>query len=453
VFEIKIKGINMPLSKIFDTLVHNGTIVTVNPEFDIIKNGWVGILDGRIKAIQAQDSNADLPFANIRIDADGGIIMPGLVNTHTHLPMTLFRGLADDLPFMEWLHEHIFPAEAKWIAPETVKTGALLACAEMLLSGTTTCCDGYFLEENVAKAVQRSGMRAVLGQGVIDFPAPGVPDPSDNVAYAQTYVDTLQNMTALITPSIFCHSPYTCSAETLIKAKAAARKADVLFQVHVAETRGEAAQIPNGPHESPVTYLDKLGILDSKTILVHAIWIDKVDIEIIAARDAKISHNPESNMKLAAGVAPVPALLDAGVCVGLGTDGCASNTNLDLFGEMDTAAKLHKVMGHDPTLLDARQMVRMATIEGAKAIGLSHQIGSLEPGKRADLIVLNTRRPHLTPLYHPESHLVYAACGNDVSHVFVDGNLVVKNRKILTFDVEQVMAKIVSQYQSGIAKL
>jgi 5-methylthioadenosine/S-adenosylhomocysteine deaminase len=442
----------MPQGNIFDTLVHNGTIVTVNPRFDIIQNGWVGILNGRIKTVQTQDSNLNLPDANTRIDASGGIIMPGLVNTHTHLPMTLFRGLADDLPFMEWLNEHIFPAEAKWITPETVETGALLACAEMLLSGTTTCCDGYFLEEHVARAVQRSGMRAVLGQGVIDFPAPGVPDPSGNVAYAALYVEKLQQTTSLLIPSIFCHSPYTCSAETLIKAKTAARKADVLFQVHVAETRGEVAQIPNGPHRSPVAYLDKLGLLDSKTLLIHAIWIDEVDIKIIADRGAKISHNPESNMKLAAGVAPIPALLDAGVCVGLGTDGCASNTNLDLFGEMDTAAKLHKVMGRDPTLLNAQQMVRMATIEGSRAIGLSHGIGSLEPGKQADLIVLNTRRPHLTPLYHPESHLVYAACGSDVSHVFVGGNLVVKNRKILTFDVEQVMAKIVSQYQPGIAK-
>jgi 5-methylthioadenosine/S-adenosylhomocysteine deaminase len=440
-------------SKKYDTLVYNGIVVSVNPKFEVIENGWVAISNGRIEAVTAGDLAVDLPHANTLIDAKGGIIMPGLVNTHTHLPMTLFRGLADDLPLMQWLNEHIFPAEAKWITPESVEMGTLLGCAEMLLSGTTTCCDGYFLAENVAKAVKQAGMRAVLGQGVIDFPAPGVPDPIQNVTYAKNYVDAWQNKTALITPSIFCHSPYTCSAETLIEAKKAANAAGVLFQIHVAETKGEVNQIPNGPHRSPVAYLDKLGILDSQTLLVHGVWIDDVDIEIIADRGANISHDPESNMKLASGVAPVPALLDAGIRVGLGTDGCASNNNLDLFGEMDTAAKLHKVIGNDPTLLNAAQVVKMATINGAKAIGLSDRIGSLEAGKQADLIILKNRKPHLAPMYHPESHLVYTANGADVTHVLIDGQLVVNNRKITTFDVEQVMAEIVTRYQPGIAAL
>lgn len=442
----------MPYKK-YDTLVYNGIVVTVNPKFEVIENGWVAISNGRIAAVKAGDSAAGLPPAATHIDAEGGIIMPGLVNTHTHLPMTLFRGLADDLPLMQWLNGHIFPAEAKWITPESVEMGTLLGCAEMLLSGTTTCCDGYFLAENVAKAVQQSGMRAVLGHGVIDFPAPGVPDPAQNVTYAKNFVDAWRGKAPLIRPSIFCHSPYTCSAETLIQAKAAANTAGVLFQIHVAETRGEVDQIPNGPHRSPVTYLDKLGVLDVNSLLVHGVWIDAVDIEIIAKKGAKISHDPESNMKLASGVAPVPALLDAGICVGLGTDGCASNNNLDLFGEMDTAAKLHKVMGSDPTLLNAATVVRMATIEGSKAIGLSDRIGSLEAGKQADLIILSTHKPHLSPMYHPESHLVYAASGADVSHVIIDGQLVVWNRKILTFDVEQVMAEIVSRYQPNIADL
>ena len=437
----------------YDTLVYNGIVVTVNPKFEIIQNGWVGILDGRIEAVKADDPAAGLPAAATRIDAKGGIIMPGLINTHTHLPMTLFRGLADDLPLMQWLNEHIFPAEAKWITPESVEMGTLLGCAEMLLSGTTTCCDGYFLAENVARAVQQAGLRAVLGQGVIDFPAPGVPDPAQNVAYAKNYVDAWQGKSPLIRPSIFCHSPYTCSAKTLIQAKAAADAAGVLFQIHGAETKGEVNQIPNGPHRSAVAYLDKLGVLDSKTLLVHAVWIDDIDIKIIADRGTKVSHDPESNMKLASGVAPIPALLDAGIWVGLGTDGCASNNNLDLFGEMDTAAKLHKVMGHDPTLLNAAQVVRMATIYGSKAIGLSDRIGSLEVGKQADLIIIAGRRPHLAPMYHPESHLVYAANGADVTHVLINGRLVVENREILTFDVEPVMAEIASQYQPEIARL
>ncbi len=436
----------------YDTLIHNGTIVTVNPDFEVIKNGWIGVSKGRIEAVRSLEPNETLPGARTLIDAAGGIIMPGLVNTHTHLPMTLFRGLADDLPLMTWLNEHIFPAEAKWITPETVKLGAQLACAEMILSGTTTCCDGYFLESTVAKAVRRTGMRAVLGQGVIDFPAPGVPDPADNVAHAVSYVESLQGESPLIHPSIFCHSPYTCSPETLKKAKAAADRAGVLFQVHVAETRNEVNLIEGGKYRSPVAYLDQLDILNSRTLLVHSVWVDEEDIACIAERGAKVSHNPESNMKLASGVAPVPAMLGAGIQVGLGTDGCASNNNLDLFGEMATAAKLHKVIGRDPTLLDAAQVVRMGTISGAEAIGLSDRIGSLETGKRADLIVLDACKPHLTPLFHPESHLVYSANGGDVVHVLIDGQWVVKNRKMRTLDVEQVMAQVVSRYQPLIAE-
>ncbi len=436
----------------YDTLIHNGTIVTVNSDFEVIKNGWIAISKGRIETVGVHNPNETLPRAKTLIDAAGGIIMPGLVNTHTHLPMTLFRGLADDLPLMTWLNEHIFPAEAKWITPETVKLGVQLACAEMILSGTTTCCDGYFLESTVARVVRRTGMRAVLGQGVIDFPAPGVPDPNENVAHAVAYVKSLQGEGSLIHPSIFCHSPYTCSPKTLKSAKAAADRAGVLFQVHAAETRNEVNLIEGGKYRSPVAYLDHLGILDSRTLLVHSVWVDEEDIACIAEKGAKVSHNPESNMKLASGVAPVPQLLNAGIHVGLGTDGCASNNNLDLFGEMATAAKLHKVIGQDPTLLDAAQVVRMGTILGAEAIGLADQIGSVEPGKRADLIVLDTRKPHLTPLFHPESHLVYSANGGDVVHVLIDGQWVVKNRKVRTLDVEQVMAQVISRHQPLIAE-
>lgn len=436
----------------YDTLIHNGTVVTVNPEFEVIKNGWIGISKGRIECVQATDLSADLPAAGTVIDADGGIIMPGLVNTHTHLPMTLFRGLADDLPLEKWLNEYIFPAEAKWIRPDTVKMGTQLACAELLLSGTTTCCDGYFLEDYVAQAVQRSGLRAVLGQGVIDFPAPGVSNPADNVAHAAAFVNEWKDKSSLISPSIFCHSPYTCSAETLKNAKAAADAAGVLFQIHTAEMQHETDLIDNGQHRSPVAYLNELGLLDANTLLVHGVWIDDEDIKLIAHSRARISHSPESNMKLASGIAPVPALLEAGVCVGLGTDGCASNNNLDLFGEMDTTAKLHKVATNDPTSLNAAQVVRMATIDGATSIGLGELIGSIEPGKRADIIVVATNTPHLTPIYHPESHLVYAAGGQDVSHVLIDGQYVVKNRKVRTLDVEQVMAQVISRYQSEILK-
>ncbi|NNL42496.1 MAG: amidohydrolase [Desulfobacterales bacterium] len=423
----------------FDTVIHNCKIITVNPEFDIIKHGVICIKEGLIVKISSKTHEQKLPDSKKIIDANGGIVMPGLVNAHSHLPMTLFRGLADDLPLDQWLNEHIFPAERKHINPESVRTGALLGCAEMLLSGTTTCCDGYFLEDHVASAVYDSGMRAVLGQGVIDFPAPGVTDPKENIKTAAEFAKKWQGMSSLISPSIFCHSPYTCSAKTLKIAKAAAK--GILFQIHVAETKSEWDQIQSEHKISPVEYLDRIGVIDQNTLLVHGIWVDDNDIEIIAKRHAKVAHNPESNMKLASGIAPVPDFLEAGITVGLGTDGCASNNNLDLFQEMNVAAKLHKVNTLDPTIMDARTVLKMATIEGARAIGLDRKIGSIEIGKLADLIIIDTNSPHLVPMYDPVSHVVYTVRGSDVRDVFIGGKMIIRNKKLLTIDIAGVMEK------------
>lgn len=426
-----------------DIIIHNGIVLTMNSGLDIIENGVVCIKNDKLDKIESLGNDASFPEGETIIDARGGIIMPGLVNTHTHLPMALFRGLADDLPLSVWLNEHIFPAESKCITPESVRIGALISCAEMLLSGTTTCCDGYFLEDHVAAALNEIGMRAILGQGVIDFPAPGVPKPEDNVNNAIKFLKKWKNISPLITPSIFCHSPYTCSETTLKKAKDAADAKGVLFQIHTAETKDEYISIQTKHHATPIKYLDKIGIIDQKTLLVHAVWLDDDDIEIIAKRGARVSHNPESNMKLASGIAPVPALLKAGITVGLGTDGCASNNNLDLFSEMDTAAKLHKVHALDPTLLDAVTVLKMATIQGAKALGLDAIIGSLEIGKKADVIVIDTRKPHLVPIYNPVSHMVYAAQGSDVQDVIVDGRILVKDRKLLTVNLENIIEKVI----------
>ncbi|MBW2100410.1 MAG: amidohydrolase [Deltaproteobacteria bacterium] len=426
----------------FDIVVYNGIIVTVNPDFDIIDKGVVCIRNGMLERIGPWDEDVDVPAADRIINAKGGIVMPGLVNTHTHLPMSLFRGLADDLPLMTWLNEHIFPAESKYINPESVRLGTLLSCSEMILSGTTTCCDGYFHEDEVAKAVCDSGMRAVLGQGVIDFPAPGVPDPKNNIKTAVDFTEKWQGVNSAVTPSIFCHSPYTCSAGTLKKAKDAAASKGLLFQIHVAETRNERDRILSEHHVTPIQYLDKIGILDRHTLLVHAIWVDEADMEIIAKRDAKISHNPESNTKLAAGIAPVPEFIKAGITVGLGTDGCASNNNLDFFQEMDTAAKLHKVNTLDPTVLDAGRVIKMATIDGAKAIGLGRETGSLEIGKQADIIIIDINRPHWVPMYHPVSHIVYTAKGSDVTTSIVNGKLIMKDGSLLTMDVEDIMKDV-----------
>ena len=426
----------------YDLVIHNGTIVTVNASFEIIPNGLICISADKLERVESMPNDQSLPAAKVSIDAAGGLIMPGLVNTHTHLPMTLFRGLADDLPLEIWLNKHIFPAEGAHINPDNVRWGALLACAEMLLSGTTTCCDGYFLEDQVAEAICTTGMRAVLAQGVIDFPAPGVPDPMENIKIPQTFCAKWHNPTSLITPSIFCHSAYTCSAETLKKAKAHCVENGLLFQIHAAETQNEWQQIKDEHQSTPIQYLDHLGLLDENTLLIHCVWVDDKDIEIIAARNARVSHNPESNAKLAAGIAPAPKLLKAGICVGLGTDGCASNNNLNLFHEMDMVAKIHKVDTFDPTTMDATTVVKMATIEGARAIGLEKRTGSIEVGKQADLIVIDTQTPHLMPIYHPESHIVYAAKSSDVRDVIVGGRLLVKDHDVLQLNVEEIMAKV-----------
>ncbi|MFO7709313.1 MAG: amidohydrolase [Desulfobacterales bacterium] len=425
----------------FDLLIHNGTILTCNPAFEVIAGGWVGVRGGRIAAIGRTECSAQ-PAARERIDARGGIVMPGLVNTHTHLPMTLFRGLADDLPLEAWLHEHIFPAERAAITPASVRWGTLLACAEMALSGTTTCCDGYFHEDAAAEAVREFGLRAVLGQGVIDFPAPGVPDPAGNIRAAREFAGAWLGRTAAITPSVFCHSPCTCSEQTLVAAKRLCAELGLLFQVHAAETRWEREQVQAAHGLTPIGWLDRIGVLDPATLLVHCVWVDAADIALIAEKGAKVSHNPESNLKLGSGIAPVPAMLAAGITVGLGTDGCASNNDLDLLAAMDLAAKLHKADRLDPTVISAESAIRMATIEGARALGLEREIGSIEPGKQADLIVIDTRQPHLTPVHHPASAVVYAADGADVATVLVAGRALVRNRRLQTVDLEEVMARV-----------
>lgn len=414
----------------YDSLIHSGLLITMEKGLPVTRDGAVLIKDGAVEACGRTDmfSSADV---KTRIPANGKIIMPGLVNCHTHLPMSMFRGLADDLPLDVWLNEHIFPAEASQVNPESVEKWTRHSCVEMLLSGTTACCDGYFHEKNVAKAVLASGIRAVAGQGVIDFPAPGVPDPKENVAWAEAFVEEFKTMSSRLSPSIFCHSPYACSKETLVAAKNAAKAFGVLFQIHAAETKAEINMVQGIGRMSIIEYLESIGLLDEKTLLVHSIWIDDKDIAIIKKTGAAVAHCPESNMKLASGIAPVPALINAGVTVGMGTDGCASNNDHDLFGEMDTAAKLHKVALLDPCVMDARTTLRMATIQGAEAIGLGRITGSIEKGKRADIILVGMEKPHLTPMYDPYSSLVYSAKSSDVSLVMVDGNILVQEGRLV----------------------
>jgi 5-methylthioadenosine/S-adenosylhomocysteine deaminase len=437
-----------------DCLIVNGTVLTLDAAGTRIDDGGVVVREGRIVDLGPAGRLRSRP-AKETLDARGGVIMPGLVNAHTHLPMSLFRGLADDLPLAQWLNEYIFPAEAAHVTPESVALGARLSMAEMLLGGTTTCCDGYFLAHQIAEAVEAAGLRAVLAQGVIDFPAPGVPEPKGNIQAAEAFVQTWRDRSPLIRPSIFCHAPYTCSAETLQAAKQAAEKQGALFQIHAAETQSEARVCRETHRCSPVQYLDRLGLLDRRTLLVHSVWVDEADIRTIAGQRACVAHCPESNMKLASGIAPVPDMLAAGVTVALGTDGCASNNDLDLWTEMDAAAKLHKVHRLDPTVMDADTVLRMATIEGARALGLDREIGSLEVGKQADLIVIDTLQPHLAPMYHLRSHLVYAVHAADVRHVLIAGRPVVRDRQLLTIDRDALirearqMGRIIAKGHAG----
>ncbi len=439
----KLPSEQRPVGGDFDFLIKDALILTLSPAHpDPIPTGAIGIKDSRITYLGARCPEAWT--AREVIDGRGFLVLPGLINTHTHSAMTLFRGLADDLPLKDWLEKHIFPAEARFINPETVYWGSLLACAEMIRSGTTTLADGYFCLEGSARAIDQSGMRAVLAPGVIDFPAPGVPDPADNIRVARDFIEKWSGLSPRIRLGLFPHSLYTCSANTLKKAKALALEKAIPFFIHLAETREEIALVQGQSGLTPVRYIQRLGCLDASTVGVHVNYLDQEEMAILAESGARVSHCPESNMKLGAGVTPVLDLLAQGIVVGLGTDGCAGNNDLDLFREMGTAARLHKVHRLDPTLLGAHSVLEMATRKAAEVLGLEKEIGSLEVGKQADLILIDLNQPHLTPLYHPFSHLVYAASGADVDTVFIAGQMVMRQRRLLTLDWEEIRERVVA---------
>jgi len=419
-----------------DILITNGWILTMDTQRREFNPGFLAISGSNITAIGPMAA-ASAWTAGQTIDAEGGIVLPGLVNTHTHAAMTCFRGMADDLPLMDWLQNHIFPAEAQ-LNHERVKTGTLLACAEMILSGTTCFCDMYLFEEAVAEAAHQAGIRAVVGEVLYDFPSPNYGPIEAGFAYTENMMATWRD-DPLITVAVEPHSPYLCAPDLLRQAAAIARRNDSPLVIHLAETRSEVDTIKERYGVTPVRHLADLGLLYPGLLACHGVMLTEEDMDLLQTHDVKVAHNAESNMKLASGIAPVPQLLDRGICVGLGTDGCASNNNLDLLSEMDTVAKLHKVNTLDPTVLDAETVLAMATIEGARALGLADRIGSLEPGKAADIIIIDTRKPHLTPLYHPASHLVYAVRGGDVQTTIINGRVVMENRELLTLDRESVM--------------
>lgn len=422
------------------TLITNAVLVNPSLPPQVVEKGWLAFSGERIAALGSGEPPGQLLQEAVRVvDAGGGILLPGLVNTHTHAAMSIFRGLADDLPLKVWLEEHIFPAEAKAVDQDFVYWGTLLSCAEMVLSGTTTFADGYFFEDSALEAARSSGMRAVLAQGVVDFPAPDCPDPSFNLENAIGFLNRSWGEEPL-RPGIFCHSAYTCSPETIQKAKEACRVHGALFFIHLAETQEEVSEIKARYGLGPLEHLARLEVLDEGTILVHAVWLDQAEMDLLAGSGAAVAVCTESNMKLASGIAPLPGFLERGVRVGLGTDGPASNNDLDLFGEMDLTAKLHKVAGLDPTALNAACVLHMATRGGASVLGLQ-DVGLLEPGFQADLILVATDRPHMQPLYHPVSQLVYAARGSDVESVWVRGRELLHQRRLLSLDLPEVIKR------------
>ncbi|HKV40590.1 MAG TPA: amidohydrolase, partial [Blastocatellia bacterium] len=368
----------------------------------------------------------------------------------THVPMVLFRGIADDLKLMDWLQKYIFPAEARNVDEQFVRWGTRLGCLEMLLGGTTTYVDMYYFEDAVADETARAGMRGVLGETVLDFPAPDNKTWDAALAYCERFVEKWKG-NALVTPGIAPHSPYTVSTAHLKQAHEFSARKQVPLIIHVAEDQSEVKTIKERYSSSPVAYLDSIGLMDNQVIAAHMVWATDEDIQTLAHRGVGVAHCPQSNMKLAAGVAPVPKLLKAGVAVGLGTDGAASNNDLDLWEEMDTAAKLHKLISGDPTVLTAYQAVQMATIGGARAIHQESRIGSIEPGKLADMIVVGVNNIHQIPMYNVYSELVYATKESDVETAIIGGKIVMENRRVLTVDERSVRAKAL-EYRNRIAK-
>ncbi len=423
-----------------DILVTNGTVLTLDAGDTEIINGAVAIAKDTITAVGPADEFGDWSVSQV-IDASGGIIMPGLINSHTHAAMTCFRGLADDLPLMTWLNDHIFPAEAK-LDEHKVFWGTLLACAEMIMSGTTCFCDMYLYEDAVARAAKEAGVRAVVGEVLYDFDSPNYGPIEKGFEYTQTLIDTWKG-DPLVSIAVEPHSTYLCAPELLKRAFNLAQAFKLPLVIHLAESKSEVEQIRKRYGRTPVEHLAELDVLAPNVLACHCVELTPNDITLLQRSDVKVAHNVESNMKLASGVAPIPCLLKEGICVGLGTDGCASNNDLDLFLEMDTVAKLHKVKTLDSTAMDARTVLRMATIQGARALGLDESIGSLEKGKKADLIIIDTHKPHLTPMYNPVSHLVYAAMGSDVRTSIINGAIVMEDGHLKTIDQISVLNNII----------
>ena len=424
-----------------DILITGGTVVTMaGPN---IEKGSVAIRNGEIVAV-GPSSEIDRQYSNAKtvIRAGGMAIVPGFVNAHTHVPMTLFRGIADDRELMDWLQNFIFPAEAKNVDRDFVKWGTRLAAAEMIRSGTTTFADMYYFESDIARETKAAGLRGVLGETLIDFPAPDNKTWDAAIAYMRNYAQDWKG-DSLITPALAPHAPYTVSSEHLKQVRALATELGAPILIHVSETKTELQQIAQ-QHDNmtPGAYLDSLGFLGDDVVAAHGVWLTADELKTFAAKKTGVAHCPESNQMLASGVAPVVDMIRAGMEVGLGTDGPAgSNNNLDMVEEMASAARLQKVMKNDPKAISAREVLRLGTIGGAQVLGLDKKIGTLEKGKRADVVIIDLQQAKTQPVYSVESAIVYAASGSSVVTTICDGRILMRHGKLLTVDENAAIAK------------
>src|SRR5712691_22021 len=422
-----------------DLIIRGGTVVTMDGSRRVIENGGIAIKDGRIVAVDTA-ALMDLNYgARQVIEAQGKVVIPGLINGHTHVPMTLFRGIADDLDLQEWLTKYIFPAEAKNVTEEFVRVGTRLGLAEMLRGGTTTYCDMYYFEDAIADETSKAGMRAVLGETVIDFAVADNKTNAEAMTYVESFVKKWQG-NALIVPAIAPHAPYTVSEEHLKAVRAFSDRAGAPIVTHISETKREVDDSIKAKGASPIDYLNRIGFLNNRVIAAHVVWPSEEELGLLKKLGVGIVHNPQSNMKLASGVAPVPEMLKNDLPVGLGTDGAASNNDLNLWEEIDTAAKLHKLISRDPKVVNAEEAFEMATIRGARALHLEKEIGSIEKGKRADLVIVDLDDLNQTPSYNIYSDLVYATKAGDVQTVIIEGRVVMRARHLLTLNEETIKA-------------
>src|SRR3989454_2006623 len=428
-----------PARERVDLIVSGGTIVTMDDARRIIDNGAIAIAHGRIVALGQRTEIEKKYSARETVDASGRIVVPGLINGHTHIPMTLFRGLADDLDLQDWLTKYIFPAEARNVSEEFVRAGTRLGLAEMLRGGTTTYCDMYYFEDAIADETARAGVRGVFGGTIIDFSGADNKTNAEAMAYVEKFVKHWQG-SELIVPAIAPHAPYTVSEEHLKAVRAFSDRTGAPIVTHISETKREVDDSLKAKGASPIDYLARIGFLNNRVVAAHVVWPTEEELGLLKKLGVGIVHNPQSNMKLASGVAPVPEMLKADLPVGLGTDGAASNNDLNLWEEMDTAAKLHKLISRDPKVVNAEEAFEMATIRGARALHLEKEIGSIEKGKRADLVIVDLDDLNQTPYYNIYSDLVYATKAADVRTVIVEGRVIMRDRLLLTLNEGTIKA-------------